>query len=348
MPAGVARVDWIAVKQEVCHKTPHQPPESSPSPQNLPRFRRFCGSRTDCPSKFLSLTAFHAAFNGSRIAWNWTFGCPTGLHFSLPIALTPSGRLWVCDISSPCLLPLPCFWGAHAPCLPGSVPGGLVRGGGEVRDAERHAVRHRRGRRRGGLGRQGRAHSLRTGSNGWSMVFSAPRMEMRGQVLFTFWLRAENLPPLTPGFMLTLVAHDKQTGQWACHRQTRVYGVNLQTQGYTPVTSGPRRALDRRDLRPGSDPPVGRASRRASRRSCTWTRPQIAVPVLDAPRVLEVSPDEDPLPAPGAGDGAHLPGQSHRRCRSRGRWWARRSAPPTRAGKSSGKASAWPPGNRSR
>lgn len=75
-----------------------------------------------------------------------------------------------------------------------------------------------------------------SGSNGWSMVFSAPRMEMRGQVLFTFRLRAENLPPLTPGFMLTLVAHDKQTGQWAFHRQTRVYGANLQAQGYTSVT----------------------------------------------------------------------------------------------------------------
>ena len=52
------------------------------------------------------------------------------------------------------------------------------------------------------------------GSNGWSMVFSAPRMEMRGQVLFTFRLRAEDLPPLPPGLALTLVAHDKQTGQW--------------------------------------------------------------------------------------------------------------------------------------
>jgi len=74
------------------------------------------------------------------------------------------------------------------------------------------------------------------GANGWSIVYSAPRMEMRGQVLFTFWLRAENLPPLMPGFTLTLVAHDKQTGQWAFHRQTRVYGANLQTQGYSSIT----------------------------------------------------------------------------------------------------------------
>jgi hypothetical protein len=78
------------------------------------------------------------------------------------------------------------------------------------------------------------------GANGWSVVFSAPRMEMRGQVQFTFWLRAENLPPLTPGFMLTLVAHDKPP------------------KGVTPVMY-----LD---------------------------KTQIAVPVFDTPRVLEVTP----------------------------------------------------------
>ena len=127
------------------------------------------------------------------------------------------------------------------------------------------------------------------GSNGWSVVFSAPRMEMRGQVLFTFWLRAENLPPLTPGFMLTLVAHDKQTGQWAFHRQTRVYGVNLQTQGYTPVTLaldvpwtaetyGPEVILQ------WDAPPKGVAP------VMYLDKAEIAVPVLDAPRVLEVSP----------------------------------------------------------
>ena len=30
------------------------------------------------------------------------------------------------------------------------------------------------------------------GSNGWNVAFSAPRMELRGQVLFTFWLRGVN------------------------------------------------------------------------------------------------------------------------------------------------------------
>ena len=127
------------------------------------------------------------------------------------------------------------------------------------------------------------------GANGWSIVYSAPRMEMRGQVLFTFWLRAENLPPLTPGFVLTLVAHDKQTGQWAFHRETRVYAVNLQTQGYTPInltldvpwtaeTYGPEVIL-RWDAPPEGVTPV-----------MYLDKSEISVPVLDAPRVREVSP----------------------------------------------------------
>ena len=128
-----------------------------------------------------------------------------------------------------------------------------------------------------------------SGSSGWSVVFGAPRMEMRGQVLFTFRLRAENLPPLTPGFMLTLVAHDKQTGQWAFHRQTRVYGANLQTQGYTPVTLtldapwtaeiyGPEVILQWDPAPKGAAPVM------------YLDKADISVPVLDAPRLLEVSP----------------------------------------------------------
>ena len=127
------------------------------------------------------------------------------------------------------------------------------------------------------------------GSSGWSMVFSAPRMEMRGQALFTLWLRAENLPPLTPGFVLTLVAHDKQTGLWACNRQTRVYGVNLLTQGYTPITLaldvpwtaetyGPEVILQ------WDKPPDGVAP------VMYLDKAEIAVPVFEAPRVLDVSP----------------------------------------------------------
>ena len=127
------------------------------------------------------------------------------------------------------------------------------------------------------------------GSNGWSVVFSAPRMEMRGEVLFTFWLRAENLPPLTPGFVVTLVAHDKQTGQWAFHRQTRVYGANLKVQDYTPVALaldvswtadvyGPEIILQW-DTPPKGVVPV-----------MYLDKAEISVPVLDAPRVLEVSP----------------------------------------------------------
>ncbi len=126
-------------------------------------------------------------------------------------------------------------------------------------------------------------------ASGWNMVYSAPRMEMRGQVLFTFWLRAENLPPLTPGFMLTLVAHDKETGLWAHNRQTRVYGVNLQTQGYTPITLtldvpwtadtyGPEVILQ------WDAPPEGVAP------VMYLDKTEISVPVLEAPRILEVSP----------------------------------------------------------
>jgi hypothetical protein len=127
------------------------------------------------------------------------------------------------------------------------------------------------------------------GANGWSMVYSAPRIEMRGQVLFTFWLRAENLPPLTPGFMVTLVAHDTQTGEWAYHRQTRVYGVNLQTRGYRPITLaldvpwtaetyGPEVILQW-DAPPQDVTPVVYPD-----------KSEISVPALDAPRVLKVSP----------------------------------------------------------
>ena len=114
-------------------------------------------------------------------------------------------------------------------------------------------------------------------------------MEMRGQVLFSFWLRAENLPPLTPGFVVTLVAHDKQTGQWAHSRQTRVYGVNLQAEGYTRIaltldvpwaaeTYGPEVILQW-DAPPQDVAPV-----------MYLDKAEIALPALDAPRVLEVSP----------------------------------------------------------
>jgi hypothetical protein len=127
------------------------------------------------------------------------------------------------------------------------------------------------------------------GTNGWSLVYSAPHIEMRGQVLFTFWLRAENLPPLTPGLVLTLVAHDKKTGLWAFHRQTRVYGVNLRPGGYTPITLaldlawtpeiyGPE-VIFQWDAPPKGVAPVVYLDKAA-----------ISVPTLDAPRVLEVAP----------------------------------------------------------
>lgn len=123
----------------------------------------------------------------------------------------------------------------------------------------------------------------------WSVVFSAPRMAMRGQVLFTFWLRAENLPPLTPGLSVTLVAHDKQTGQWAFHRETRVYGANLRPQGYTPITLALDAPWTADTYRPEvilrwDAPPEGMSP------VVYFDKAQIAVPVLATPRVLEVVP----------------------------------------------------------
>ena len=77
---------------------------------------------------------------------------------------------------------------------------------------------------------------LQPGVTGYSLVFGAPMMEMKGQVLFTFYLRAENMPPLTDGVKVHLIAHDKQTGQWAFSRETRIYGSNLPPGGYSPLT----------------------------------------------------------------------------------------------------------------
>lgn len=130
---------------------------------------------------------------------------------------------------------------------------------------------------------------FQSGAQGWNMVYSAPRMEMRGRVLFTFWFRAEELPPLTPGLTVTLVAHDKQTGLWAFHRQTRVYGANLRPQGYTPVTLALRVPWTADTYGPEvilqwDAPPKGVAP------VMYLDKAEIAVPVLDAPRVLEVSP----------------------------------------------------------
>jgi hypothetical protein len=125
-------------------------------------------------------------------------------------------------------------------------------------------------------------------ADNWSVVFSAPRMEMRGQVRFTLWLRGENLPPLVPGLCVALVAHDQVTGSWAFHRETRVYGANLRREGYTPIaltldapwtadTYGPEVIL-RWDAAPAGAAPV-----------IYLDQVEIAAPELNTPRVLEVS-----------------------------------------------------------
>ncbi len=127
-------------------------------------------------------------------------------------------------------------------------------------------------------------------SPGWNFLFSAPRMEMKGQVLFTFYLRAENLPPLTPGLQIMLVAHDKVTGQWAFNRDTRVYGINLHPEGYTPITLaldapwvsdtyGPE-LIFRWDTPPGDVQPV-----------MYLDKAEIAVPTFEAPVITELLPD---------------------------------------------------------
>ena len=105
---------------------------------------------------------------------------------------------------------------------------------------------------------------------------------MRGEVLFTFWLRAENLPPLVPGFMVTLVAHDKQTGLWAFRGETRVYGANSGT-GLHSGHPGPGRVVDRGVYGPEvllqwDTPP------RVLCPAMYLDKAEISVPVLDAPR----------------------------------------------------------------
>jgi hypothetical protein len=130
------------------------------------------------------------------------------------------------------------------------------------------------------------------GKSGWDFIFGAPRMEMRGQVLFTFYLRAEGLPPLTPGFAIYLIAHDKTTGQWAFSRQTHVYGINLSPQGYTALTLaldapwtadtyGPELLFQWDTAPPEGVSPI-----------MYLDKAEISVPVFDSPRITEVYPDK--------------------------------------------------------
>ncbi len=75
-----------------------------------------------------------------------------------------------------------------------------------------------------------------TGAQGWNVVFSTPKVELQGRCLFTLTVRGENLPPISDGMGVTLVAHDKQTGLWAYSHETRLYGANLKPQGYSTIT----------------------------------------------------------------------------------------------------------------
>ncbi len=73
-------------------------------------------------------------------------------------------------------------------------------------------------------------------AGGWSVVFSPPKMSMQGRCRLTLSVRGEGLPPISDGVAVTFVAHDKQTGQWAASRESRLYGSHLRPGGYVPVT----------------------------------------------------------------------------------------------------------------
>ncbi|HEY3398953.1 MAG TPA: hypothetical protein VGM19_14995 [Armatimonadota bacterium] len=77
---------------------------------------------------------------------------------------------------------------------------------------------------------------FKPGAKGHDLVFGTPRVQLQGRCEITFWVRGENLPPLSHGMRLTLVAHDKTTMLWAYWRETRIYGDNLNPQGYTALT----------------------------------------------------------------------------------------------------------------
>ncbi|MHB9023376.1 MAG: hypothetical protein ACYC7E_04265 [Armatimonadota bacterium] len=70
----------------------------------------------------------------------------------------------------------------------------------------------------------------------WAWVFSTPKITLQGQAYFTFFVRGENLPPISHGMRVTLVAHEPKTQMWAYHTQTVIYGINLKPDGYTAIT----------------------------------------------------------------------------------------------------------------
>ncbi|HEY3418212.1 MAG TPA: hypothetical protein VGM23_15145, partial [Armatimonadota bacterium] len=70
----------------------------------------------------------------------------------------------------------------------------------------------------------------------WTWVFSTAKITLQGKALFTFYVRGENLPPISHGMSVTLVAHDPETRNWAYQTQTVIYGINLQPDGYTAIT----------------------------------------------------------------------------------------------------------------
>jgi hypothetical protein len=117
-------------------------------------------------------------------------------------------------------------------------------------------------------------------------------MPMRGQVLFTFYLRGENLPPLTPGLTIMLVAHDKTTGMWSFYRDYKIYGINLKPDGYTPITlpldapwaadtHGPELIFQWNEAAPAGTTPA-----------IFVDKAEISTPTFDSPLITQVMPDK--------------------------------------------------------
>ena len=72
--------------------------------------------------------------------------------------------------------------------------------------------------------------------HGAVLQFTSPALTLAGNNEVTFLLRGQGLLPLSNGLKIYLIAHDKATGSWAYSNAWMVYGINLKTDDYTPVT----------------------------------------------------------------------------------------------------------------
>ena len=151
-----------------------------------------------------------------------------------------------------------------------------------------------------------------SGSNGWSMVFSPPTHgdARAGPVHLLAPCRG---PPATDAGIHADAGRPRQADR-AMGLPPRNPRLRRQPPdaGLHPGHPGPRRALDRRDLRPGSDPPVGRASQGRRAGHVSGQGRDLGPGSRRSTRAGGFA-REDSLPARGGGDGAHVAGQPHRR-----------------------------------